>query len=52
MVGKYVCTMDFEHPLRNGKQVTQVVKNSVLDEISKNQGNKLWKPQPKDRKDK
>lgn len=44
MMGKYVFTLDSDHPLRKGNQVTQVGKSSVLDENSKNQGNKPWKP--------
>lgn len=47
MMSKYVFITDLDHPLRKGNQVTQVSNSSVLDEISKNQGNKLWKSQPK-----
>lgn len=36
MMGKCVFTMDFDHPLRKGNQVTQVVNSSVQDEIAKN----------------
>lgn len=49
MMSKYVFSMDFDYPLGKGNQATQVDNGSGLDEISKNQGNKLWKPQPKDR---
>lgn len=44
MIGKYVFTMDSDHPFRKGNQVTQVGNSSVLDGIPKNQGNKVWKP--------
>lgn len=40
----YVFTMDFDHPLKKGNQVIPAGNSSVLDEISKNQDNKLWKP--------
>lgn len=36
MMDKCVFTMDFDHPLRKGNQVTQVVNSSVRDEIAKN----------------
>lgn len=41
MMGKYVFTTNYE--LTKGNQVAQVDNSFVLEEISKDQGKKLWK---------
>lgn len=48
MTGKCVFTMDFDHPLRKGNQVTQVVNSSMLGmKLQKLKSNKLRNVQSK-----